>query len=66
VPTFEDLYEAFRLEPAQREGLQKLAGLGSLGKQQSARLLVETVVINEGERTIVSSEETHTQLVRTH
>ena len=66
MPTFENLYEKFQLEPSQRESLQNLAGLASLDQQQPACLLVETVVVNEGERTVISIEKTYAQLVKTH
>lgn len=64
MPIFEDLYAAFQLEPSQREALQKLADLSSLGTVQSTRLMVETAIIDGGEKTVVSKEETHAQLVR--
>ena len=61
---FDELYAAFKLEQTQRDALLKLGDMSSF-RTWTARLKVETVVIESGERRILSKEETHAELVGT-
>jgi hypothetical protein len=61
---FDELYAAFKLEESQRDALRKLSDMSSL-RAWTARVRVETVVIDGGEKRILSKEESHAELVRT-
>lgn len=54
---FEDKYALFALSEDIRKHLDQLARFQTLGKETTNRVVVETVVIQHGDRTIIDREE---------
>ena len=61
--TYEKLYEQFDLTPDQCEGLRRLAELPFRALPKLDRFIVETVIVEGGERRVVKKEEQGAQLV---
>jgi hypothetical protein len=53
----EDKYARFALTEHMRQHLVELAQFQSIGKETTNRVIVETVVVQHGDRTVIDREE---------
>ena len=63
VLAYEKLYEQFQLTPSQRENLRSLTDSPFREAPKLDRFIVETVIVEGGERRIISKEEQSAKLV---
>lgn len=60
---FEKQYDEFRLSTEQCENLRRLADLGSYLQKAEDRVIVETVIVEDGQRRVIKKEEQCAELV---
>lgn len=63
MSTFKKQYDQFQLSPKQCDDLQQLADPRLHLPRTTDRLIVETILIEDGERRVVKKEEQGAQLV---